>query len=230
MKNPIITLLLAVASAGTLPAAVSITVVNTVPNGTQSGGSGTGFGELSTSSGTISSNNGLPTTTYTVQGVDLTSVGGGSNATFTFTVTYTSTTNGSTPSTVNFTNTFGNVAVGGDNFVSGTETLTATIALTSSSFTGLSLTGFTNTRIGNLTTTGESGTLTHGGGTTPFANGSPNVIIYPISGNFVTYAVDGATTVNFEGFTAQFDAVPEPASASLVALGAVALLRRRRAA
>jgi hypothetical protein len=228
MKTPVSILLLSLAYTAALPAAVTITVANDVPNGTVSGGSGTGGGRLISSSGTIVSNNGLPVTTYTVTGVNLTSVGGTASESFTFTVGYTATTNGTNPGTVNFTNTFGNVAVGGDNFVSGTETLTATITLTSSSFADLSLTGFTTTRIGNLTTPGESGTLTHGGGTTPFANSNPIVIIYPISGNFVTYQVDGTTTVNFEGFTAEFVAVPEPASASLVALAAFAMLRRRR--
>jgi hypothetical protein len=231
MKTPVSILLLSLACTAALPAAVTITVANNVPNGTASGapsGSGVGGGLISSSLGTMTSNRGLPVTTYTVTGVDLTSVGGTASESFTFTVGYTGTTDGTTPGTVNFTSTFGNVAVGGDNFISGTETLTATITLTSSSFADLSLAGFTTTRIGNLTTSGESGTLTHGGGTTPFANASPNVIIYPISGNFVTYQVNGSTTVNFEGFTAEFVAVPEPASASLLALAAIAMLRRRR--
>jgi hypothetical protein len=230
MKPSLTAFLVALASVATLPAAVTISVANNVPNGTVSGGSGTGGGLFTISSGTIDSDNGLPVTTYTASGVNLTSVGGSASESFTFAVSYTSTTDGSTPSTVNFTSTFGNVAVGGDNFISGTETLTATITLTSSSFPDLSLLGFTTTRIGNLTTTGESGTLTHGGGTTPFANGIPNVIIYPVSGNFVTYQVNGSTTVNFEGFTADFVAVPEPAATTLLGIGAIALLRRRRAA
>lgn len=231
MKKTISILLFSLASAATLPAAVTITVANNVPNGTVSGapsGTGVGAGLISSTSGTMTSNRGLPVTIYTVTGVDLTAVGGSASESFSFTVAYTATTNGVTPGTVNFTSPFGNVAVGGDNFISGTETLTATITLTAASFNDLSLLGFTTARIGNLTTAGESGTLTHGGGTTPFANGSPNVITYPISGNFVTYQVNGSATVNFEGFTAEFVAVPEPASASLLALGAVAWLRRRR--
>lgn len=233
MKPTITAFLVALASVATLPAALTISVANNVPNGTASGapsGSGVGGGIINSTSGTMTSDRGLSVTTYTVTDVNLTSVGGGASESFSFTVSYTATTNGITPSTVNFTSPFGNVAVGGDNFISGTETLTATITLTSSSFPDLSLAGFTTTRIGNLTTTGESGTLTHGGGTTSFANGSPNVIVYPVSGNFVTYQVNGSTTVNFEGFTADFVAVPEPASTTLLGMGAIALLRRRRSA
>lgn len=233
MKPSLTAFVVALASVATLPAAVTITVANNVPNGTASGapsGTGVGSGIISSTSGTMTSNRGLSVTTYTVTGVNLTSVGGGASESFSFTVSYTGTTNGSTPSTVNFTSPFGNVAVGGDNFISGTETLTATITLTSSTFPDLTLVGFTTTRIGNLTTSGESGTLTHGGGTTSFANGIPNVIVYPVSGNFVTYQVNGSTTVNFEGFTADFIAVPEPAATTLLGLASLALLRRRRTA
>jgi hypothetical protein len=234
MKKPISILLFSLASLATLPAAITITVVNNVPNGTASGapsGTGVGTGLLTTSFGSISSNRGLPATNYTVSGVDLTSLGGSATESFTFTVGYTATTNGTTPSTVNFSSPFGNVAVGGNNFIDGAETLTATITLTSSTFAGLSLTGFTKARAGGFPSpTGESGTFTWEGG-------SANVVaantIVNITGNSVTFNSINSTvasTLNFEGFEAQFSAVPEPASTSLLALGALALLHRRRTA
>ena len=226
MKTPVSILLFSMAAAAALPAAVTITVANNTPNGTASGGSGTGAGLISTSAGTMTSNLGMPVTTYTVTGINLTSVGGSASESITFTVGYTGTTNGVTPGTPVFS-TFGNVGVGTGGIVSGTETLTATISLTSSSFAGLTLTGFTKARAGGFTS-GESGTFTwQGGGTDTVAFGDT---ISNITGNFFTLAATGASTLNVEGFEAQFSAVPEPASASLLALGAVALLRRRRIA
>jgi hypothetical protein len=144
MKKPISILLFSLASLATLPAAITITVVNNVPNGTASGaasGTGVGTGLLTTSFGSISSNRGLPATNYTVSGVDLTSLGGSATESFTFTVGYTATTNGTTPATVNFSSPFGNVAVGGNNFIDGAETLTGLsqmrkVPLTPTAFTG----------------------------------------------------------------------------------------------
>lgn len=226
MKTHISIFLFSLASAACLPAAVTITVANNVPNGSASGGSGTGAGLLSTTSGTIASNRGLPVTTYTVTGINLTSVGGTASESITFTVGYNGTTDGVNPGTPTFS-TFGNVGVGTGGIVSGTETLTATIALTSSSFAGLTLTGFTKARAGGFSS-GESGTFTwQGGGTDTVAFGDT---VSNITGNFFTFAAIGASTLNIEGFEAQFSAVPEPASVSLLALGGISLLRRRRTA
>ena len=224
MKKPISILMFSLASVATLPAAVTITVANFTPNGSASGGSGSGTGAISSSSGTMTSNRGMSVTTYTVTGVDLTSLGGSASESFTFTVGYTATTDGSTPGTAQF-NGFGNVSVtgGGDNNqVDGTETLTATIALASTSFTQLSLTGFTRVRAGGVSD-GETGTFTHGSGTANITFAARELAI---TGTTVTMAINNP--MNFEGFQAQFVAVPEPGSATLLALGAVALLRRRK--
>jgi len=225
MKTPIVSLLFAAASVASLPAAVTITVFNSTPNGLASGGPGSGTGALNTDLGSISSDRGMTETTYTVSGVDLTSEGGSASESFTFTVTYTATTDGTTAGTPQF-NGFGNISVtgGNNNQVDGTETLTANIALASSTFSGLSLTGFTSASAGGVSF-GETGTFTHSGGTANIVFGSTTPTV---SGTTVTMAVNNP--MNFEGFTANFSAVPEPSSASLLALGAFALLRRRRTA
>lgn len=235
MKTRIAAFLFSLASAVTLPA-VTITVANNVANGTASGGPmGGGAGLLTTSLGSISSNRGLPVTTYTVSGVDLTSVGGTNNENFTFTVGYSA-----TGGAIGFSG-FGNVGVGGDFLVSGSESLTATITLTSSSFANLSLTGFTYVRAGGFGA-GETGTFTWAGGSHSIGPATGNTVANGINGSGATAATltsglnqapltpGGNSTLNFEGFGAEFVAIPEPASASLLALGAVALLRRRRSA
>lgn len=234
MKNPVSILFLSLAPAASLPA-VTITVANNVPNGINSGGSGSAAGLLTTTLGSISSNRGLPVTTYTVSGVDLTSVGGTNNENFTFTVGYSA-----TGGAVGFSG-FGNVGVGGDFLVSGSESLTATITLTSSSFANLSLTGFTYVRAGGFGA-GETGTFTWAGGSHNIGPLTGTTIANGINGSGATAATltsgltqapltpGGNSTLNFEGFGAEFVAIPEPASASLLALGAAALLRRRRSA
>jgi hypothetical protein len=229
MKPNFIILLISLASAASLPAAVTITVANNTPNGTASGGSGTGAGAISTTFGSISSNLGMPVTTYTVSNVDLTSVGGTATESFTFTVSYTATSDGVTPASPQF-NGFGNVSVtGGDNNqVSGGETLTATIALTSTSFPSLSLVGFTSARAGGVGA-GEVGTFTWTGGGSYNITTGPGILTNSVTGNFFTLAVSTGT-MNIEGFGAQFVAIPEPASATLLALVAAGMLRRRRSA
>jgi hypothetical protein len=159
-------------------------------------------------------------------------VGGPASHSFTFTVTYSATTDGSTPGTAQF-NSFGNVSVTGgadNNQVEGTETLTATIALASNTFSGLTLTGFTTARAGGVSTTEneETGTFTWTGGSFDITSNA-NRIATGITGDSLTLAVS-AGNMNLEGFGARFEAVPEPASAVLLGLGALALLRRRRLA
>lgn len=225
MKTSVKIILLAMASAASLSAAVTIDFLHHIPNGSNSGGTGSGGGSITAG---FSTDRVLPTTTYTATGVNLVAVGGTANETFTFTVTYSATTDGSTPtSAIGYTG-FGNIGVGGDFQLSGAETLTATINLTSSSFAQLSLNGFTSARAGGLGS-GETGTFTWtGGGSYPLSNG--DTIANNVTGNtFTLVAGASPSLISFEGFGAQFVAVPEPSSAALLGLGALALLRRRRA-
>lgn len=224
MKNPILTLLFAAASSASLPAAVSISALVHIPNGTAAGGTGSGSGTLSINpTGTIASDNGLPATTYSVTNVDLTAVGGTATESFTFTVTYSQ-----TGGTAVAYSGFGNVGVSGnaDININGAEVLTTSVSLDSSSFAGLSLIGFTQARAGGFAS-GETGTFAHGGGSVDVGFGDT---IKTISGTTFDFSVASGSNLSLEGYTVGFEAVPEPASASLLALGSLALLRRRRLA
>lgn len=234
MKTKIITLLMAFACASSLPAAITINVTNNVPNGTASGGSGTGAGLFTTSVGSIATNHGMPITTYTVSNLDFTSLGGTANESFTFTLTYTATSDGVTPASPQF-NTFGNVSVtgGNSNQVDGDETLTATIALATSTFPQLSLKGLTQARAGGASGA-NTGTITWVDGSHAVSSGNTIANLDPENGyTWFTLTVDPTRTLNVEGFSAQFTAIPEPSTTVLVAalgLGAFVLLRRRRKA
>lgn len=230
MKTPVLSILVAAASVSSLPAAVTISALVHIPNGTANGGNSGQTGALTVSpSGNIAASTSggvvtLPVTTFTVTNLDLTSVGGTANETFTYTVAYSQT--GGTG--IQFSG-FGNVAVTGNsdnNNVNGSETLTATVTLTSTSFPQLSLVGFTQARAGGVLGT-ETGTFTHGGGSVGVSNGNT---IQTVSGTTFTLSAGSGSAINLEGFTVQFTAVPEPASATLLGLGAFALLRRRRVA
>jgi PEP-CTERM motif len=238
MKKTLSLIAFTLASASTLPASITITANILVPNGKASGGNGTATndllqilsppGTITASTSGVAPNNvvTLPVTTYSVSGIDLTSLGGTASESFTFTVTYTATTDGVTSASPAFT-AFGNAGSGADGVVSGTETLTATVALASTSFSQLSLSGFILARAGGLSGA-ETGTFTWTGGSEGVLVG--DTITTAVTGNSFTLTAGAATSLNLEGFQAQFVAVPEPASASLLALGAVALLRRRRTA
>ena len=231
MKTSFASFLFVLASQATLPAAVTISVNMVVPNGSASGGNGSsGTSQLTTTLGSVSASTGgspvvvtLPVTTYTVSNVNLTSLGGTASETFTFTVTYAGTTNGVTPGSPAYS-AFGNIGVV-DGLVSGTETLTATVALVSTSFPDLSLVGFTLARAGGVST-GESGTLSWTGGSFNVSPG--NTIANSVTGTSFTLTAGGASTLNIEGFRAEFTAVPEPCATALFGLASFALVRRRR--
>jgi hypothetical protein len=115
--------------------------------------------------GSLISDQKLPTTTYTLKGLDLTGVGGKANEEIVFAVAYTQ--NGGTG--VQF-NSFRNVSVTGgvdDNQVDPGETLTATVSLVSTSFEGGNLSklsiGFTCVRLGGFGR--DQANITHAGGT-----------------------------------------------------------------
>jgi hypothetical protein len=237
MKTPASIILITLATAAALPAAVTISANVLVPNGPDSGGNGTATAaqsDLSISNGSITASTSgglvtLPVTTYTVTGLNLTSVGGTATESFTFTVGYTATSNGTTAATPTFS-AFGNVGVAGDGIVSNAESLTATITLTSTTFAGLSLTGFTSARAGAFAAAPatETANIVWTGGSYIAMRGF--TVANGVTGNTFTVTAGSGSTINLEGFGAEFVAVPEPGAASLLALGAAALLRRRRTA
>lgn len=79
--------------AGASHAATTFSIFNNVPNGSASGGSGSGVGALNTTAAgaTIVSDVGLPVATYTISNVDLTAEGGTANETVTVQITYSTT-------------------------------------------------------------------------------------------------------------------------------------------
>lgn len=232
MNKNSITLLITLATATALHGSFEINVGNYTPNGVASGGTGTGNGVLTSSLGSISSNIGLPVTTYTVSNLDFSSLGGTATESFTFTVSYSAT--GDENAAVQF-NPFGNVSVtggGSANQVNTSETLTATIALASSTFAGVSLAGFTETRAGGVGGTDAGLFAWANGGSFSIAVGSTQPTFLPADA--VTSLTLSVSTgdMNLEGFRAQFVAVPEPSTyAALVGFGALAFvaLRRRKA-
>jgi hypothetical protein len=172
---------LTLALAGSLQAdPVTLTVSDNVPDGDN----GSGTRALTTTAGFVSAPAVLPVMTYAVTGLDFSSVGGTTDETVTFTVTYTQT--GGTG--VQF-NGFGNVSVtGGIDFqVDPGETLTATVAVSSTSFTaGCVNARLTSILIGGTAATGESWDLITDKGT--IAAGSPDSIYALPLTSFVTIA------------------------------------------
>ena len=241
MRTPFASLLMIVASAASLPAAVSVTVRDITPNGKPDVPASVGTRSLTTTLGSISAPAALPTLTYTLTNLNLTSVGGGLTDQIVFQVSF-SQTGGSA---VQF-NSFGNVSVtgnGGDFFINTGETLTATVSLISTTFSGglgnLSI-GFDFVNIGGTGSTTPPATpetwdIVHSGGTlsvTTSSNPFPANNAIPLSSSFTIQNVTGPNlqTINLQGYEVEITAVPEPASFSLIGVGALALLRRRRQA
>lgn len=210
--------------AASLEAAVTFTVSDTRP----------GESAVTTPSstlGSVSSTAAVPTATYTITGLDLTSVGGTNNETIVFDVLYT---HGGTGGTGVQINGFGNIAVtGGDNNqVDNEETLTATLSLNgATTFTGGLSLGFTSFQTGgvsaeetwNVITASGTQFFPAGSGTNATFDPSSFVTLDPVSGN------TNNGTFNAQAFTVSITAVPEPSASLLGGLGLMLLLRRRRA-
>lgn len=235
MKKITIVTLLAVATAGSLPAAVTFTVRDITPNGD----AGTGTRSLTTSIGTVSAPASLPTLTYTVTNLDLTGVGGGLTDEIVFKVDLSQT--GGTG--IQF-NTFGNISVtggtNGDFFISPGEALTATVSLVSTTFSGGLANLSANFQLANIggvspdVNNPENWNIVHAGGTDARNSNQTNAAnnSFPLSSFLTIQDVTGpnAQTINLQGYEIVVTAVPEPASSALLGLGALALLRRRRPA
>ncbi|MGB6220460.1 PEP-CTERM sorting domain-containing protein [Haloferula sp.] len=230
-KSTFSTFCAAAVAASTLgaDAATIITVNNSSRPGISSGAGSTieiaGATGIATKTGLASGS-----VVYTVTGVDLTSEGGTATESFSFTVTYTAA-NG-TPAA----NGFGNMAVNAstgtgtdNNQIDGDETLTGIVSLTSSTFAGLGLNGFTEYKGGGFQN-GETATITHAGGSLFLAkpgNSDSSSPFGSISGTSFTHTPTSGGH-NTEGFKIQFTAVPEPTSVALFGLGGLALIVRRR--
>jgi len=169
----------------------------------------------------------LPNLSYTINGLNLTSVGGGTNISITFQMAFTQT--GGT----GVTNTaFGNVSVG-TNLIAGSEVLTLTPTITSET-SPLDMSNFTiainQVSLGDYGN-GDFTSIVHAGGTinkqrtvttdgvATFANSS-FARIDDVSSS------DGTT---LQSFRVEITVVPEPSTALLGGLGMLCLLRRRRA-
>lgn len=212
------------ASAATLSFEVSDTrpgeLANTTPSST---------------SGTVVSDAAVPTMTYTVTGVDLTSVGGTASETIIFDIDY-SQTNGTGVQV----NGFGNISVtgGGDNNqVDGDETLTATVSLNSTTYAAGDIDlGFVTFVTGGVSgTADEQWNIITENGTTLYQSPGNNTANFA-SSSFVTLdpvAGDNFNgTFNAQGYTINLTAtqapIPEPASLALLGASAMLMFTRRR--
>ncbi|MEM9346712.1 MAG: PEP-CTERM sorting domain-containing protein [Planctomycetota bacterium] len=182
--------------------------------------------ELSTTNGSVSAPAVLPTMTYTITGLDLTSVGGAASETIVYDVLFTQTGG----SAVEF-NAFGNIAVlGGANAqVDIAETLTATLSLNSTTFTGDIDLGIVFMAAGGNDAIDEWDVI-HEGGTESLAGSGPGVNIATFApSSFVTLDPQSGNGVNFQRFDVQVTATPEPGSLALLGIGGLLVARRRRA-
>lgn len=214
--------LLAGLTANPADAEVIFTVSDTTPNGATT---------PATSLGSVNNPAAIPVSTYTVTGLDLTSVGGGASETIAFNITY-SQTGGSA---VQF-NGFGNVSVTGgadNNQIDPGEALTATVSLNGglTTFGGTINLGLTQVQIGGRDSD-EQFTITHQGGIIDAPEELNNLYAFA-SSSFVTLATVDTDKLNDAGnmqsFTVTISAVPEPSSLALLCLGGLLIARRRRA-
>ncbi|BDS07016.1 hypothetical protein NT6N_20560 [Oceaniferula spumae] len=167
--------------------------------------------------------------TYDLTNVDLTSVGGTANETIQLTVSLTGTTGvAANPYLPNYG---GDGAVGRDGggliYGSTNDTLTATVALVSSTFSGVTVDGFDEVSFGGfIASQNESANIIHEGGTTLASSPSGNTYTLPPSSFMTIDAISGA--FNLVAYEIQLTAVPEPSSTALLGLGGLALIMRRR--
>jgi hypothetical protein len=148
------------AFAGSSQAAVIFTVIDQTPNGD----SGTGTRSLSTTLGNVAATPTIPTTTYTITNLDLTSVGGGASETIAFNLTFSHSTG--TGTGVQF-NGFGNLSVtGGDNNqIDLGEALTVTLTINgATTFSGDLSLGLIQINAGGVSSD-ETWDVIHDGGT-----------------------------------------------------------------
>ena len=201
--------------------AVTINVRDAVPNGDN----GSGTRNLTTTLGSVSGTPDLPTMTYSVSNLDLTSVGGGASETIAFNITFTQTGG----NFVEF-NGFGNVAVNGGNNtqVDPGEALTATLSLNGglTTFGGAITADITQITIGGRSNDEEFNVETESGTTNWPTGAIGNQVALPPTSFATLTSVVGLG--NIQAYTVTIDAVPEPGSLALLGLGGLLVARRRR--
>lgn len=226
--KPIYLLSLSIALIGNLQAAVTFSVTDAAPG--TSGATST-LGSAAVSVGTLPA-----PITYTITGLDLTSIGGTSSEQIVFTVGFTPSA-GSVVYNASNGNVFVNNGTGGqlNNQIDSDETLQTSVALSSTTFAGglgnLSI-GFTAVLIGGYGS-GDVVDITYGATTTSKNYTTDTVSTVSFSGTYASFLMDtqgtkGISGVNLQQYTVEITAVPEPSAAMLSCLGLLALLRRRR--
>jgi hypothetical protein len=221
--------LLTASLAGSLQAAVTFTVSDVGPAVNTSTPPASSRGSVST--GTIPEAPGP--ITYTLSGLDFTTIGGSSNEQITFTVSFSAVGGSVAYNTGGNGNLF--VSPGATaNQIDPGESLTATLNLTQTTFAGgLSKisAGFTSTTIGGAGT-GESWNIVYDGGTQAGSTALGITRTLPTPSTFWTIQDVASTAanpgVNLQGYTVTLSAVPESSAALLGGLGLLAFLRRRR--
>jgi hypothetical protein len=209
-------------------AQVVITVTDEIPDGAN----GSGTRSLTTTDGNVSAPATLPTLTYTVTNLDLTSVGGAASETIVFDIDFSQT--GGTG--VGF-NGFGNIYVTGGNAnqISPGDALTASVSLTSTTFDGGNLSnlsiGFTSVNMGGYSNL-DVASVTHDGGTIDkdYSTDTNRFANFAVSDAFTLATISSPDGVNLQGFDVEITAIPEPSSLALLGLGLLGLfgLRHRR--
>lgn len=222
--------------AGGLEAAVIFTVRDNGPALNSSTAPSTTLGSISSAIGAAAT---APQITYTLAGLDFTSVGGTASEQIQFTVGFAANAGVVVYNTLPNGNIFVNFNGAGTelaNQIDSDETLTTTVALTSTTFSGglsnLSI-GFFSTLIGGYGT-GDDVDVIFGATTVDKIFASDTDPTVNFGGNFSSFVIDtngtkGVSGVNLQIYDIEITAVPEPTAALLGGLGLLALMHRRRA-
>lgn len=215
------------AISGSVNAAVIFSVTDSVP---KPGGVGTGTRTTTTNLGTVGTlTSTLPNYSYTITGLDLTSVGGGASDSVTFRMAYTQ-----TGSTLVVGSSFGNIGVGtasGNALISGAEILTVTPTITSATST-LALSNFSiainRVQLGDYGS-GDITSVVHDGGTIgkTFASDTNSTVTFANS-SFASIDPTSGDGTTLQAFRVEITVIPEPSTALLGCLGILLMLRRRR--